>query len=108
MVVRRCPTLPRPRGRSTIGAEGLSFRVRDGSGRFPPRYGRRNSMEISTPGPPFFVVSPGGVVGVVVAGISGTAQWTRNSSDFGAPHPTGGGGVCLSLRRISTGQLHES
>ncbi len=33
--VRRCPTLPH-RGRcSTIGAEGLSFRVRYGSGRFP-------------------------------------------------------------------------
>ena len=35
MIVRRCPTLPH-RGRcSTIGAEGLSFRVRDGTGRFP-------------------------------------------------------------------------
>src|ERR1700712_720059 len=35
MIVRRCPTLPH-RGRcSTIGAEGLSFRVRYGSGRFP-------------------------------------------------------------------------
>src|SRR5918994_1799199 len=34
-VFRRCPTLPRPVGRSTIGAGGLSFRVRDGSGRFP-------------------------------------------------------------------------
>ena len=35
MFVRRCPTLPH-RGRcSTIGAEGLSFRVRNGTGRFP-------------------------------------------------------------------------
>src|SRR5699024_116215 len=25
-----------------------SFRVRNGTGRFPPRYGRRNSMEICT------------------------------------------------------------
>jgi hypothetical protein len=33
--VRRCPTLPRPLGRSTIGAEGLNFRVRNGSGCFP-------------------------------------------------------------------------
>jgi hypothetical protein len=33
--VRRCPTLPHPGGCSTIGAGGLSFRVRDGSGRFP-------------------------------------------------------------------------
>ena len=35
VVVRRRPTLPhRPRC-STIGAGGLSFRVRNGSGRFP-------------------------------------------------------------------------
>ena len=33
--VRRCPTLPHPGGCSTIGAVGLSFRVRDGTGRFP-------------------------------------------------------------------------
>src|SRR4051812_20171562 len=36
MFVRRCPTLPhRPRC-STIGAGGLSFRVRNVAGRFPP------------------------------------------------------------------------
>src|SRR6516164_9690703 len=34
-VFRRCPTLPRGLPRSTIGAEGLNFRVRDGSGCFP-------------------------------------------------------------------------
>ena len=34
-VLRWCPTLPHPGGCSTIGAVGLSFRVRDGSGRFP-------------------------------------------------------------------------
>ena len=34
-VVRRCPTLPHPLECSTIGAVGLSFRVRDGTGRFP-------------------------------------------------------------------------
>ena len=33
--VRRRPTLPRGPPRSTIGAEGLSFRVRNGAGRFP-------------------------------------------------------------------------
>ncbi len=32
---RWCPTLPHPGGCSTIGAGWLSFRVRDGSGRFP-------------------------------------------------------------------------
>src|SRR4051795_7650551 len=33
--VRRRPTLPRSVPRSTIGAERLSFRVRNGTGRFP-------------------------------------------------------------------------
>ena len=32
---RRCPTLPHPGECSTIGAVGLSFRVRDGTGCFP-------------------------------------------------------------------------
>ena len=34
-VFRRCPALPRGLPRSTIGAEGLNFRVRDGTGCFP-------------------------------------------------------------------------
>ena len=33
--VRRCPTLPQGLPCSTIGAERLSFRVRNVSGRFP-------------------------------------------------------------------------
>ena len=33
--VRRRPTLPHPPECSTIGAGGLSFRVRNGTGRFP-------------------------------------------------------------------------
>src|SRR5947207_7395787 len=33
--VRRCPTLPHTPVCSTIGAGGLSFRVRNGTGRFP-------------------------------------------------------------------------
>src|SRR3712207_6671361 len=35
VVVRRRPTLPPRRRGSTIGAERLSFRVRNGTGRFP-------------------------------------------------------------------------
>lgn len=35
MIVRRCPTLPHTPVCSTIGAVGLSFRVRNGTGRFP-------------------------------------------------------------------------
>jgi hypothetical protein len=63
--VRRRPTLPRSGPRSTIGAERLSFRVRDGTGRFPLamvaetlwRYGPHRRCGDRT---------------------SGTAQWTRN------------------------------
>src|SRR5215213_4626018 len=51
-VVRRRPTLPRGPPRSTIGAVGLSFRVRNGDRAFPRRYDRRNTMEISNPRPP--------------------------------------------------------
>jgi hypothetical protein len=41
MCVRRCPTFPPGLG-SIIGAGRLSFRVRDGSGRFPAAMNRRN------------------------------------------------------------------
>ena len=46
--VRRRPTLPRSPDRSTIGAVGLNFQVRNGDWVFPRRYGHRNSIEIST------------------------------------------------------------
>ena len=36
LCARRCPTLPHPGGCSTIGAGGLSFRVRNGAGRGSP------------------------------------------------------------------------
>ena len=48
MNVRRRPTLPRSPDRSTIGAVGLNFQVRNGDWVFPRRYGHRNSIEIST------------------------------------------------------------
>ena len=35
VVLWRCPTLPRPVDRSTIGVTGLSFQVRNVAGRFP-------------------------------------------------------------------------
>ena len=35
VLLRRCPTLPHSVGCSTIGVCGLSFRVRNVSGRFP-------------------------------------------------------------------------
>ena len=45
-VFRRCPTLPRPFGRSTIGAGGLSFRVRDGTGRSPSAKTTDNTIKL--------------------------------------------------------------
>ena len=74
--VRLRPTLPHRHQCSTIGAEGVSLRVRNGAGRFP-RYDSRNSMEIS----------------IVPDRISGTTQWTRSI-------------FVISYRPISTGQLH--
>jgi hypothetical protein len=66
--VRRCPTLPHPGGCSTIGAGGLSFRVRDGSGRFPSAMAAVTCVELFGCGVPvlrelhsgcvWFVVSP--------------------------------------------------
>jgi hypothetical protein len=58
--VRRCPTLPHPGGCSTIGAGGLSFRVRDGSGRFPSAMAAVTRVELFR---------------VWCARAPGTAQW---------------------------------
>ena len=77
--VRRRPTLPRGPPRSTIGADRLSFRVRNGAGRFPV------AMAAET----LWRCQP------VPDRISGTAQWTQAR-------------VVASYRLISTGQLHES
>src|SRR5690625_7194621 len=76
MGVRRCPTLPRGLPRSTIGAEGLSFRVRNGTGRFPPRYCRRNSMKLSRGLPAPLCL------GVWVVGGFRTVQWTLALCDL--------------------------
>ena len=54
-VVRRCPTLPHPVECSTIGAVGLSFRVRDGTGRFP------HAMTTVTLSPPVSALGGGGL-----------------------------------------------
>ena len=111
--VRRRPTLPRPPGRSTIGAGGLNFQVRNGDWVFPRRYGHRNSIEISIK--PLEPQTPGGV-------------WLLGSTVFREPYSerehryfaaqacdqqnlwtlhTRGCGVCVtSPRPISTSQLH--
>src|SRR3954464_8862370 len=76
-VVRRRPTLPRGPPRSTIGAVGLSFRVRNGYRAFPRRYDRPNTMEIQPNAPP--PAPPEGVGPGWAGRISGTAQWTQNT-----------------------------
>ena len=66
--VRRRPTLPRSGPRSTIGAERLSFRVRDGTGRFPLAMVAETLLRC--------------LARTVVADgdrTSGTAQWTRGT-----------------------------
>ena len=69
MDVRRRPTLPHPGECSTIGAEGLSFRVRNGTGRFPFAMTAVTLSNMSSTGP----LVKGRARG------SGTAQWTRSN-----------------------------
>ena len=80
--VRRCPTLPRGLPRSTIGAGGLNFRVRNGSGCFPFAVA---AATLWSYGPGVPAVSP-----EPHSGRDACLQW-----------------VCVpSPRPVSTGQLH--
>ena len=87
MCVRRCPTFPPGLG-SIIGAGRLSFRVRDGSGRFPAAMDRRNFIHFS-----MCPVVLGGCV--LVVGRSGLMRvdmvWLR---------------VCVSFRPVSASSLN--
>src|SRR4051794_23710611 len=65
--VRGRPTLPRSDPRSTIGAERLSFRVRNGTGRFPLAVA---AVTLSSYQSDLLLAGPDR--------ISGTAQWTRS------------------------------
>ena len=85
MCVRRCPTFPPGLG-SIIGAGWLSFRVRDGSGRFPAAMDRRNFI--------YFVWCPrcgggGGIGGGVWLGVEGVVA-----------------GLCVSFRPVSASSLN--
>ena len=74
MCVRRCPTFPPGLG-SIIGAGRLSFRVRDGAGRFPAAMDRRNFVHSFLSGP----TGGGGCVLVVGCGclIGCGCVWLR-------------------------------
>ena len=70
---RRCPTLPRSPERSTIGAGGLSFRVRNGTGRFPTAMTTDTRVDLCS-----LVFPHPGVGGAGGVCWSGTVQWTRS------------------------------
>ena len=112
--VRRRPTLPRPPGRSTIGAEGLNFQVRNGDWVFPRRYGHRNSIEISTKTyrsshtpQPFGGCGGLGVLAVFREPYSEREhRYIAQYVVLSPTHPRGGVGWVTSPRPISTSQLH--
>ena len=105
--VRRCPTLPHPGGCSTIGAERLSFRVRNGTGRFPHAITAETITPTGSPTDPF--TGPSGLKTALPAGTTNhfvvcclrSAQWTRTRSMSWCWY-------VVSPRPISTSQLHTS
>src|SRR6202035_6108834 len=74
--VRRRPTLPRGPPRSTIGAEELNFRVRNGTGCFPFAMATETLWRCQAP------TSSQEMNSRLPAAdrTSGTAQWTRTGS----------------------------
>ncbi len=75
---------------SIIGAGRLSFRVRDGSGRFPAAIDRRNFIHFSK------CPTRGGGVCYLVVGRSGLMRvdmWLR--------------ALCVSFRPVSASSLHS-
>src|SRR3954454_2041782 len=74
--VRRRPTLPHSPPCSTIGAERLSFRVRNGAGRFPLAMAAETLWRYI--GVPAHCRQKAAASGNSIPDrISGTAQWTR-------------------------------
>ena len=94
VVLRWCPTLPHPPRCSTIGAVGLSFRVRNGCRAFPPRHDRRKTVQPVVHTPTWHHCVVWGGCGLVVNPHSGCEQ----SPLFCLPtHPRRGGGVLSSV-----------
>ncbi len=111
--VRRCPALPHPGGCSTIGAGGLSFRVRYGAGRGSPAVTTGTCVGLCAapwraglaPGCPSWCAQ--GVCGCVWGGLvlrpySGRGLWCPGC---GPPSRSVLGGVCCLCRPVSTGRL---
>src|SRR3954468_16131285 len=95
LFVRRRPSLPHGPPCSTIGAERLNFRVRNGAGCFPFAMITETlwrCQRISHPSSSSDAVPKAQVA--IPDRISGAAQWTRNINVETSPRP------------ISIGQLH--
>ena len=108
---RRCPTLPRGLPRSTIGAEELNFRVRNGTGCFPFAIAAGNSIELYGPANAFHPVLTPVTQRVRIIRMknirsgrsSGATQWTRVPVARVQLVRAGS-----SPRPVSTGQLSTS
>ena len=91
-VVRRCPTLPHPLECSTIGAVGLSFRVRNGTGRFP------HAMTTVTHSPSLVCV--GGLLGALGATVFYyTGSWCAVPAGFLVGVVTQRGFLCVLVSK---------
>ncbi len=106
-VFRWCPTLPLPGGGSTIGAGGLSFRVRYGSGRFPARCGRRDGGGVVVRGPWWPAPRVWGWGGLVLGCVVDAGGLVRRPPRRARAlvRVCVGVWVCGSCRPISTGRL---
>ena len=116
--VRRCPTLPHSLPCSTIGAGGLNFRVRDGTGCFPSAK-TTETPHPTTPGLPRARKSsvpepqrlPSSVITVPPrpSPRSGGRLFSGNRTGTRTSRSSNRHLVCVEATRpISTGQLHTS
>ena len=110
MCVRRCPTLPHPPGCSTIGAVGLSFRVRNGTGRFPHAMTAVTLLPDPACAGLWFRLGVGRLCVVTTVWCCySVVVWFLERLLFGNHIVDACSVVCgVSCWPISTGQLHES
>ena len=107
--VRRCPTLPHSLPCSTIGAEGLNFRVRDGTGCFPLAKTTERSTH-NHPGVAGKLSVPSQAQNSIISIFAVPALLFGNHTGtrcFSAAVSIGLNVVCVQATRpISTGRLH--
>ena len=112
-VVRRRATLPHPVGCSTIAVPGLSFRVRNGTGRLSWAMAAANLLLYGQTLGSAGLWRPGNRIGDAIAvDVSSCGQtmlivvWCRLQEDDAVPERIGECECCLSS--VSTGRLHPS